>query len=272
MSAIGFIGLGQMATALASGFVRAGLVAPADLRGFDVAETARAKFAETTGGTVLASAGEVVANSDVVFFAVKPQYMNGALAPVKEAIAAAPAEKLLVTIAAGLPISYYEKTLFPEIRLARVMPNTPCLVGEAASGFALNGNATPEDGAFVKSAFETVGVAFEMAEDKLDAVTGLSGSGPAYAFLAIEALADGGVKVGLPRDVALELAAQTLKGAAEMVLRTKKHPGALKDAVTSPAGTTIAGVAALENRGFRAALIDAVEKATVRSQELGKKQ
>ena len=117
-----------------------------------------------------------------------------------------------------------------------------------------------------------MGIAFQVPETQLDAITGLSGSGPAYAFMAIEALADGGVKSGLPRNMALELAAQTLKGAAEMYLRTKKHPGALKDSVTSPAGTTIAGVAALEERGFRSALIEAVERGTIRSRELGAKK
>lgn len=268
---IGFIGLGQMASALAAGFLRAELVAPESLLGFDVSDAAAQKFAETTNAVLCANAADVVSGADVVFFAVKPQYMAAALAPVKTAISAAPSSKLFVSIAAGLPISYFETALSPEIRLARVMPNTPCLVGEAASGFALNANTTPEDGAFVKRALETVGVAFELPESQLDAVTGLSGSGPAFVFLALEALADGGVKAGLARPVALELAAQTLKGSAEMYLRTKTHPGALKDAVTSPAGTTIAGVAALEERAFRSALIEAVVRATERSRELGKK-
>ncbi|MBQ7111676.1 MAG: pyrroline-5-carboxylate reductase [Thermoguttaceae bacterium] len=266
---IGFIGLGQMATALASGFLRAGLVSAERLFGFDVSPDAAARFASTTGATVCADAAETVARADVVFFAVKPQYMSAALAPVRAALSDAPSSKLLVSIAAGLPISYFESALFPEIRLVRVMPNTPALVGAGASGFARSQNATPEDAALVGDLLRSVGSAFELAESQLDAVTGLSGSGPAFVFLALEALADGGVKAGLPRPIALELAAQTLKGGAEMYLQTRKHPGELKDAVTSPAGTTIAGVAALEERGFRSALIEAVDRATKRSRELG---
>lgn len=266
---IGFIGLGQMATALASGFLRAGLVSAERLFGFDVSSDAAARFASTTGATVCADAAETVAKADVVFFAVKPQYMSAALEPVRAALSDAPSSKLLVSIAAGLPISYFESALFPEIRLVRVMPNTPALVGAGAAGFARSQNATPEDGAVVGALLRSVGSAFELAESQLDAVTGLSGSGPAFVYLALEALADGGVKAGLPRSIALELAAQTLKGGAEMYLQTRKHPGELKDAVTSPAGTTIAGVAALEERGFRSALIEAVDRATKRSRELG---
>lgn len=269
---VGFIGLGQMASALAGGFIRSKIVAPENVYGYDVSQAACDKFASTLKANVCANPAEVVANANVLFFAVKPQYMSGALEPVKATIASSPAKLLCVSIAAGLPIAYFEKALSPEIRLARVMPNTPCLVGEAASGFALNANATSEDGEIVKQLLSTVGVAFELPENQLDAVTGLSGSGPAFVFMAIEALADGGVMAGLPRSVALDLAAQTLKGSAEMYLQTKRHPGALKDAVTSPAGTTIAGVAALEERGFRSALIEAVKRATNRSRELGSKK
>lgn len=266
---VGFIGLGQMASALADGFIRANVVESKNVYGYDVSESACKKFSANLGANVCAAPAEVVENVDVLIFAVKPQFMTVALEPVKEALINAPAKLLCVSIAAGLPISYFEKTLSPEIRLARVMPNTPCLVGQAASGFALNANATLEDAEVVKSLLSTVGIAFELPEVQLDAVTGLSGSGPAYVFMAIEALADGGVMTGLPRSVALELAAQTVKGSAEMFLKTQKHPGALKDAVTSPAGTTIAGVAALEEKGFRFALIEAVRRATIRSRELG---
>lgn len=266
---VGFIGLGQMATALAAGFVRAKIVDATRVLGYDVSKIAAENFKTATQAIPSVDPIEVVLQADVLFLAVKPQYMADALAPVKQALEQSPERPLIVSIAAGLPISYFEQALSEKIRLARVMPNTPCLVGEGASGFALNANATAEDGALVKSFLETVGVAFELPESQLDAVTGLSGSGPAYVFMAIEALADGGVKSGLPRQIALTLAAQTLKGAAEMCLQTKRHPGELKDAVTSPAGTTIAGVAALENRGFRSALIEAVERGTIRSRELG---
>jgi pyrroline-5-carboxylate reductase len=152
------------------------------------------------------------------------------------------------------------------------MPNTPCLVGASAAGFAAGPTATPEDVALVAKLFNAVGKAFPVPEHLLDAVTGLSGSGPAFVYVLIEALADGGVRVGLPRDVALALAAQTVLGSAKMVLETGKHPGELKDAVASPGGTTIAGLHALERAGFRAAAMDAVEAAANRAAELGKKR
>ena len=208
---VGFIGLGQMASALAGGFIRSKVVEPQRVCGYDVSPEACEKFKKALGANVCSKPAEVVDNADVLFFAVKPQYMSGALEPVKAALADTPDRLLCVSIAAGLPISYFEQALSPKIRLARVMPNTPCLVGEAASGFALNSNATPEDGETVKKLLSTVGVAFALPESQLDTVTGLSGSGPAYVFMAIEALADGGVMAGLPRNVALELAAQTLK-------------------------------------------------------------
>jgi len=149
------------------------------------------------------------------------------------------------------------------------MPNTPCLVGEAAAGFALGRAASADDAELVESMLQTVGVAMKVEEQLLDAVTGLSGSGPAYVYQIIEALSDGGVRVGLPRNVATSLAAQTVFGAAKMVLETGEHPGALKDAVTSPGGTTIAGLHALERGGLRGTLMNAVEAATEKSKELG---
>lgn len=268
---VGFIGLGQMASALGSGFLRAQIVDATHMFGFDISEVATQKFESITKATTYPNPSDVVNKADVLFLAVKPQYMASALAPIKQVFTSNPSNPFIISIAAGLPISFFENELSDKIRMARVMPNTPCLVGEAASGFSLNKNATTEDGKLVKKFLETVGVAFEMPEVMLDAVTGLSGSGPAYVFMAIEALADGGVKVGLPRPIALTLAAQTIKGAAEMYLQTKRHPGELKDSVTSPSGTTIAGVAALERRGFRSALIEAVEQGTIRSRELGAK-
>jgi pyrroline-5-carboxylate reductase len=153
----------------------------------------------------------------------------------------------------------------------RVMPNTPCLIGRGASGFSLGLHATKADAAVVEQLLSTVGIAMEVPEKLLDAVTGLSGSGPAYVYLMIEALSDGGVRAGLPRDLATKLAAQTVLGSAEMVLSTGQHPGALKDAVTSPGGTTIAGLHALEQNGVRGALMDAVLAATERARELSGK-
>jgi pyrroline-5-carboxylate reductase len=179
---------------------------------------------------------------------------------------------LLVSIAAGIGLRQLVESLGPERRLIRVMPNTPCLVGASASGYAPAEAATAEDVALVDLLLNAVGRAFRVPEGLLDVVTGLSASGPAFVYVMIEALSDGGVRMGLPRDVATALAAQTVFGSAKMVLETKLHPGALKDMVASPAGTTIAGLHALERGGFRAALMDAVEAATRRSMELGKAQ
>lgn len=266
---VGFIGTGQMALSLAGGFVLAEEYEKKHVFGYDVSKEALDSFKRLIGGTVCDSVTAVLESAEVIFLCVKPQQMGNVLQEIRAASADL-SDKLFVSIAAGIPISYYERALGDSIRLIRVMPNTPCLVGEAASGFARSKNALSIDCDTVKRLLETVGVAFQVSETLLDAVTGLSGSGPAYVFQIIEALSDGGVKVGLPRNIATALAAQTVKGAAEMLLKTGEHPGYLKDRVTSPGGTTIAGVAAMEEHGVRAGLIAAVEAATRRSTELGK--
>jgi len=176
---------------------------------------------------------------------------------------------LLVSIAAGVPLETFRQSLGSGRRLVRVMPNTPALVGSGASAFALGGTATEDDAKLVEEMLSTVGIAVQVPENLLDAVTGLSGSGPAYGYQIIEALSDGGVRAGLQRASATKLAAQTLLGAARMVLETGEHPGALKDAVTSPGGTTIAGLYALETGGLRGILMDAVATAAERSRKLG---
>jgi pyrroline-5-carboxylate reductase len=217
----------------------------------------------------VATNAEVVQACDTLVLAVKPQVMAAVLAEVKPHIAA---RHVVVSIAAGVTLKTLADGLGDKTRLVRVMPNTPCLVGASAAGFAPGSTATPEDVVLVGRLFGAVGKAFAVPEPLLDAVTGLSGSGPAFVYVMIEALADGGVRVGLPRDVAQALAAQTVLGAAKMVLETGQHPAALKDAVASPGGTTIAGLHALERAGLRAALMDAVEAATRRSLELGRKE
>lgn len=263
---IGFIGTGQMATALARGFARAGLARSDLLVGSDPSAEARERFAEATGARTTDDNSRAIAQCGVLFLAVKPQQLPAVLAELGQLPTG---NLLIVSIAAGVRLATLTDALGPAARLVRVMPNTPCLVGEGASAFCLGGAATPDDAARVKELLESVGVAYQVEEKLMDAVTGLSGSGPAYVYMMIEALSDGGVRAGLPRAVATALAAQTLLGAARMVLATGEHPGVLKDRVASPGGTTIAGIEALEEHGLRASLMAAVAAATRRSQELG---
>ena len=263
--AVGFLGAGQMATALAVGWTRAGLLDPARARASDPFPAARAKFEQATGVTTAATNADVAAACDVLVLAVKPQVMALVLAELRPHLQP---RHLVVSIAAGVTLKTLAESL-GDVRLIRVMPNTPCLVGASAAGYAAGPTATADDVTLVGELFAAVGKAFAVPEHLLDAVTGLSGSGPAFVYVLIEALADGGVKAGLPRDVALSLAAQTVFGAAKMVLETGTHPAALKDAVASPGGTTIAGLHALERAGFRAGIIDAVEAAANRARELG---
>jgi len=264
---IGFIGAGQMATALGEGFVRAGLLKPANLIASDPSPEAAARFAKATGGRTVASNAEVAQAADVLFLAVKPQQMVRVAAELKGKIAP---ETLLISIAAGIRLAVLEQGFGEQLRLVRVMPNTPCLVGQGASGYCLGGRATAADAELVQELLSAVGLAVAVEEKLLDAVTGLSGSGPAFVYVIIEALSDGGVRMGLPRAVASALAAQTVLGAAQMVRTTGEHPGVLKDRVASPGGTTIAGLQALEQAGIRGGMMAAVEAATHRSIEMAK--
>ena len=262
---LGFLGAGQMARALANGFVSAGLVSGEQIHAADVYPAACEGFVEQVpGATTGADNTAVVTACNVIFLAVKPQNMAAVLEGVGMAVTA---DQLFVSIAAGVTIDQLSKGLGG--RVIRVMPNTPCLVGKGASAFARGPSATDADAKLVKDLLSAVGFATELAESHLDAVTGLSGSGPAFVYQIIEAMSDAGVRMGLPRDVATQLAASTVQGAAEMVLETGEHPAVLKDRVASPGGTTIAGLQALEQGGLRSALISAVEAATRRSQELG---
>lgn len=263
---IGFLGAGKMATALAKGFVQAKLTTPEQLIASDVYEAARLSFAKETGAKTAASNLEVAKAAQVLIVAVKPDQVAGLLAEISPAITS---QQVVISIAAGVPLAKLEKPLPAGSRVIRVMPNTPALVGSSATAFATGSAATAEDAALAQKLFSTVGLALQVKEALLDAVTGLSGSGPAYAYLMIEALSDGGVAVGLPRDVATKLAAQTLLGAAQMVIETGMHPGALKDMVTSPGGTTIDGIHELEKAGVRAGLMNAVRAAADKSRKLG---
>lgn len=265
---VGFLGAGKMATALARGWRAAGLVSPERVLASDPVPQARQVFQSETALRTTENNREVVASSDLLVLAVKPQAMANLLADIRPAVST---RHLVVSIAAGVTLRQLADGLGSDRRLIRVMPNTPCLVGASASGYAPGETATPEDIALVDRLLNAVGRAFRLPEHLLDAVTGLSGSGPAFVYVMIEALSDGGVRVGLPRDVATALAAQTVFGAAKMVLETGVHPAALKDMVASPGGTTIAGLHALERAGLRAALMDAVEAATARAAELGRR-
>jgi pyrroline-5-carboxylate reductase len=263
---IGFIGAGNMASALGQGFVRSGLTVGANLLASDPSEPARVGFAQATGGETTTDNAFVAAKSDVLFLAVKPQYMASAAGELFGKISK---NTLVVSIAAGVRLSRLAGWLGEGVRLVRVMPNTPCLIGEGACGYCLGERATQADGELVGKLLKSVGIAWQVDEKLLDAVTGLSGSGPAFIYLIIEALSDAGVRVGLPRNIATSLAAETMRGAVDMVIKTGEHPAVLKDRVASPGGTTIAGLKALEEGAIRATLIAAVEDATKRSIELG---
>jgi pyrroline-5-carboxylate reductase len=264
--AIGFLGAGKMATALARGFLNAGLVQADRLVASDPIPAAREVFARDTGARVGESNQDVAVGADILIVAVKPDQVASVLGELRGAI-----EKrhLVVSIAAGVTLVSLESACPPGTRVVRVMPNTPALVGASASAYALGSSATRADADLAKTLLGSVGIALEVKEKLIDAVTGLSGSGPAYGFLIIEALADGGVAAGLPRDIAQRLAAQTMLGAAKMVLETGQHPGALKDAVCSPGGTTIEGVHELEKGGLRATLMSAVRAAADKAKRLG---
>lgn len=265
---LGVIGCGKMGTALIQGAVRAGVVGAADVSGCDPYERSRDAFVKATGATATAEMDAVVAASEVILLCTKPQDVAAALA---EAVRiSARADRLVISIAAGVTLTALEAATSENFRIIRAMPNTPALVGHGAAGFCLGTRANPADAAVAESLLGAVGLAVEVPERLMDAVTGLSGSGPAYIYLVIDALADGGVRAGIPRADAVRLAAQTVLGAAAMVLETGEHPAVLKDMVTSPGGTTIAGLAVLEQHGLRSALIEAVGAAVTRAGELGK--
>jgi pyrroline-5-carboxylate reductase len=263
---IGFLGAGRMATALAKGFIQAGLTTADRMIASDPIDAARDSMAREGGVKTTPVNGEVMDAADVLILAVKPDQVSSVLTEIKPKFTN---RHLLVSIAAGVPLARMEAALPDGARVVRVMPNTPALVGASASAFAVGRSAQPEDAALVEKLFSSVGLALRVKESLLDAVTGLSGSGPAYAFLIIEALSDGGVAAGLPRDVATRLAAQTLLGSARLLLESGQHPGALKDMVTSPGGTTVEGLHELEKAGVRGALINAVRAASEKSKRLG---
>ncbi len=264
---IGFVGSGNMGAALINGLISSGSAKPENIICSDVNERQlknledKFKVATTTDNL------EVVQKSDIIIYAIKPQIMESVL---KETAKYLDMSKLVISIAAGVPLAAIESCLNKDLRLIRVMPNVAVAVGEGASAIAAGNHAEEEDIQLSMAIFNSVGKCVFLKEnDLMDAITGLSGSGPAYIFMIMDALADAGVKMGLYRPDALLLASQTLLGAAKMLLETGEHPGSLKDSVTSPGGTAIAGLHTLEEGGLRTTLINAVEAATKRSKELG---
>ncbi len=266
---IGIIGAGKIGAAIARGVVRAGLARPERLMASDVSKPLRQALADELCVKATPSNLKLCDFADIIILAVKPQVIDSV---VKEIAKKVGKTKLVVSVAAGVPLARLEKNLVKGARVVRVMPNIPCVVGAGASGYAGGANAASADLEKVGAILNSFGVGLQLEEKYLDAVTGLSGSGPAYVFLFIESLADGGVQVGLSRDVALKLALQTVFGAARMALESGKHLGELRDEVTSPGGTTIAGLYALEKGRLRGTVMEAVLQATRRSQELGKGQ
>lgn len=263
---LAFIGGGQMASALAAGAVSSGLLREEALVFAEPVASQRDKLAERfPSARIVASAAEALPLTDRVVLSIKPQV----LAQVCQAMRAEGCkDHLVISIAAGFSLASLEALLGSQ-RVVRVMPNTPAQVSEGAAGISAGAGASDDDVTFVERLMSAVGLSVRVPDSLMHAVTGLSGSGPAYVYLMIDALSDGGVAQGLPRDLATRLAAQTVLGAARMVLQTGLHPGQLRDQVTSPGGTTIAGLRALEAAGVRSGFIEAVAAATDRSRELG---
>lgn len=263
---VGFIGSGNMGEALIKGLIAANAVRPESIWASDVRLERLRELDRQYGVQLAADNVELVRHADVVIMAVKPQIMPAVL---KEVAPAMTRRKLMVSLAAGVSTAKIRAALGKDVRLIRVMPNTPALVLEGVTAVARAEGLEPDDLDTAGEIFSAVGRVVVLGEELMDAVTGLSGSGPAYVAVVVESLADGGVKVGLDRITAMTLATQTVLGAAKLLLETGLHPGALKDMVSSPGGTSIAGIAALEEGGIRTTFIKAVERATVRSRELG---
>ncbi|HZV80549.1 MAG TPA: pyrroline-5-carboxylate reductase [Geobacteraceae bacterium] len=263
---IGFIGGGNMAEAIIRGLLATGM-APDQITIAEPSEPRKILLADRYKVTVSGDNSAVAANAGVVVLAVKPQVASTVLTQLRGNIGS---DTLLISIMAGVSTASIETTMQQSVRVVRVMPNTPALVMEGASALCRGSHAVEEDLTLTEALFAQVGTTCRVDEKLIDAVTGLSGSGPAYVLTFLEALADAGVKNGLSRDAALTLAAQTLLGTAKLYLETGEHPAALRDKVTSPGGTTIAGLYALERGGFRGTVMGAVDAAVARSKELGK--
>lgn len=262
---LGFLGAGAMGGAILSGAVKTGIVKEEDVYVSDFSEEIKAKYREL-GCNIAKDNKELGESADIVVACVKPQYAKAALAELGDSLDG----KAMISIMAGLTTDTIREMTGGSFRLLRLMPNTPALVGEGAFALDSGTDFTAEEKDFAQKLFESIGIVEWMNEDLIDTACGLSGAGPAYIYLVIEALADGGVVKGLPRKTAMNLAAQTVLGAAKMVLETGEHPGFLKDQVCSPGGNTIVGIKTLEEHGVRGAFIETVVNSTERTKELGK--
>jgi pyrroline-5-carboxylate reductase len=262
---VGVIGAGAMGSAITRGFLKAGILQPKDVTASDPKKDALQRLQEDISVKVTSDNSTLVQRSEVVIIAVKPNQVEEILKEIAPFITL---KHLVVSVAAGIRISTLEKHLPAGVSVIRVMPNVPALIGEGLSALALGAHAGKDEQEAAEVLFSALGRVITLKESELDAVTGISGCGPAYMAIIIEALADGGVKMGLSRQVALELAVQTMIGTARMVQVTGEHPAAVKDRVCSPGGSTISGVHVLEKACIRGLLIDAVEAATKRSEEL----
>ena len=262
---LGIIGTGKIGSALLKRLISTNTIDKSKIIAFDIDESKRKKLSEELNVEYAGSNAELAKTSKYIILAVIPQVIDTVLREIEPVITN---EQIIISIAAGISFNHINKVINPAVGLIRIMTNTPVLVGAAATAIAHNENVKDDQLKFVKGIFSAVGMVVELEERHLDAVTGLSGSGPAYIFIIIEALADGGVKMGLPRAIALKLAAQTLLGSAKLLLETNIHPAALKDMVATPGGTTITAIHELESAKIRATLIRAVEAATLKSKSL----
>ena len=266
---IGFIGGGIMGEALIKGLLKSGSFAASHIRVSDISQDRLHHLRDTYGVSISADNGELAVGADVIVLAVKPHQVGDVLAEIHASLEHLP---LLISIAAGVPIASLEQGLAQPVPVVRVMPNTPALVLTSVSAIAGGTHTNSEHLAVARVLFEAVGVVVEVDEMHMNAVTGLSGSGPAYVFLFVEALIDAGVLMGLSRPVARDLAVHTTLGSAKLLAESGEHPGVLKDQITTPGGTAINGLSILESGGMRGMLMNAVEAATRRSEELGKKE
>lgn len=266
MAKLAFLGAGAMAQALVRGLVNAKLTAPDDIVLLSASGARARALANELGAHAATSASEAVKGAEIIVLAMKPHQLESALASLREQITP---DQLVVSVLAGASTARIEACFAAPIPVVRAMPNTPSLVGTGAAAICAGQHAGDADLNKARALFEAVGLCVTIPETQMDGVVGVSGSGPAYVFAFIEALADGGVRAGLPRATAQQLAAQTVLGAARMVLETGEHPGVLKDRVASPGGTTIAALHELERGGFRGIVMDAVVAASERSHELG---